>query len=45
MREAVDRVRQEAGAIDVLVNNAGVGLAGAVEYVPNRIRIGSGGIR
>ncbi len=34
VREAVGRVWQEAGAIDVLVNNAGVGLAGAVEYVP-----------
>jgi NAD(P)-dependent dehydrogenase (short-subunit alcohol dehydrogenase family) len=34
VREAVDSVLQEAGAIDVLVNNAGVGLSGAVEYVP-----------
>src|SRR5882672_255629 len=34
VREAVGRVWQEAGAIDVLVNNAGVGFAGAVEYVP-----------
>jgi NAD(P)-dependent dehydrogenase (short-subunit alcohol dehydrogenase family) len=34
VRDAVGRVRQEAAAIDVLVNNAGVGFAGAVEYAP-----------
>jgi NAD(P)-dependent dehydrogenase (short-subunit alcohol dehydrogenase family) len=34
VREAVDQVQQQAGAIDVLVNNAGIGFAGAVEYVP-----------
>jgi len=34
VREAVGRVLQEAGAIDVLVNNAGIGMGGAVEYVP-----------
>jgi NAD(P)-dependent dehydrogenase (short-subunit alcohol dehydrogenase family) len=34
VREAVDQVRREAGAIDVLVNNAGVGFASAVEYAP-----------
>ena len=34
VREAVDHVRREAGAIDVLVNNAGVGFAGAVEHAP-----------
>jgi NAD(P)-dependent dehydrogenase (short-subunit alcohol dehydrogenase family) len=34
VREAVDRVWREAGVIDVLVNNAGVGFAGAVEYAP-----------
>jgi NAD(P)-dependent dehydrogenase (short-subunit alcohol dehydrogenase family) len=34
VREAVDTVLREAGAIDVLVNNAGFGFAGAVEYVP-----------
>lgn len=41
VREAVDRVRQEAGAIDVLVNNAGVGFAGAVEYARNFSSSGS----
>ena len=41
VREAVGRVQREAGAIDVLVNNAGVGFAGAVEYVPlEKIRAG-----
>ena len=34
VREAVATVLREAGTVDVLVNNAGVGLAGAVEYVP-----------
>jgi NAD(P)-dependent dehydrogenase (short-subunit alcohol dehydrogenase family) len=34
VRAALERVWQEAGAVDVLVNNAGVGFAGAVEYVP-----------
>jgi NAD(P)-dependent dehydrogenase (short-subunit alcohol dehydrogenase family) len=34
VRECVAAVLAEAGAIDVLVNNAGVGLAGAVEMVP-----------
>src|ERR1022692_2452458 len=35
----VAEVLKEAGAIDVLVNNAGVGLAGAVEMVPlERVR-------
>jgi NAD(P)-dependent dehydrogenase (short-subunit alcohol dehydrogenase family) len=35
----VAEVLQEAGSIDVLVNNAGVGLAGAVEMVPlERVR-------
>jgi NAD(P)-dependent dehydrogenase (short-subunit alcohol dehydrogenase family) len=39
VRACVSQVLQEAGAIDVLVNNAGVGLAGAVELVPmERIR-------
>jgi NAD(P)-dependent dehydrogenase (short-subunit alcohol dehydrogenase family) len=38
VREAVKLV-QDAGPIDVLVNNAGVGMAGAVEYVPlERVR-------
>jgi len=32
--ECVDSVLREAGAIDVLVNNAGVGVAGAIEMVP-----------
>jgi NAD(P)-dependent dehydrogenase (short-subunit alcohol dehydrogenase family) len=34
VRECVAGVLHEAGAIDVLVNNAGVALAGAVEMVP-----------
>jgi NAD(P)-dependent dehydrogenase (short-subunit alcohol dehydrogenase family) len=34
VREAMDTVRQETGTVDVLVNNAGIGSAGAVEYVP-----------
>jgi NAD(P)-dependent dehydrogenase (short-subunit alcohol dehydrogenase family) len=34
VRACVAEVLKEAGAIDVLVNNAGVGLAGAVEMVP-----------
>jgi NAD(P)-dependent dehydrogenase (short-subunit alcohol dehydrogenase family) len=34
VREAVESVRRQAEAIDVLVNNAGVGFAGAVEYMP-----------
>jgi NAD(P)-dependent dehydrogenase (short-subunit alcohol dehydrogenase family) len=34
VREAMSTVRREAESIDVLVNNAGVGFAGAVEYVP-----------
>jgi NAD(P)-dependent dehydrogenase (short-subunit alcohol dehydrogenase family) len=39
VQACVAQVLQEAGAIDVLVNNAGVGLAGAVEMVPlNRVR-------
>src|ERR1039458_5286517 len=33
----VAEVLKEAGAIDVLVNNAGVGLAGAVEMVDGRL--------
>ena len=39
VRGCVAEVLQEAGAIDVLVNNAGVALAGAVEMVPlERVR-------
>src|ERR1035438_10064846 len=34
VREAVDRVWRAAGVTDVLVNSAGVGFAGAVEYAP-----------
>jgi len=34
VRECVDTVLGEAGTIDVLVNNAGVGVAGAIEMVP-----------
>lgn len=34
VRACVEAVLKEAGQIDVLVNNAGVGLAGAVELVP-----------
>jgi NAD(P)-dependent dehydrogenase (short-subunit alcohol dehydrogenase family) len=34
VRGCVTEVLQRAGAIDVLVNNAGVGLAGSVEMVP-----------
>jgi NAD(P)-dependent dehydrogenase (short-subunit alcohol dehydrogenase family) len=39
VRACVGEVLKEAGTIDVLVNNAGVGLAGAVEMVPlKRVR-------
>jgi NAD(P)-dependent dehydrogenase (short-subunit alcohol dehydrogenase family) len=39
VRGCVAEVLEEAGSIDVLVNNAGVGLAGAVEMVPpERVR-------
>jgi NAD(P)-dependent dehydrogenase (short-subunit alcohol dehydrogenase family) len=39
VRECVAAVLKDAGAIDVLVNNAGVGLAGAVEMIPlERVR-------
>jgi NAD(P)-dependent dehydrogenase (short-subunit alcohol dehydrogenase family) len=39
VRECVAQVLEDAGAIDVLVNNAGVGVAGAIEMVPlDRIR-------
>ncbi len=39
VRECVTAVLKEAVAIDVLVNNAGVGLAGAVEMIPlERVR-------
>lgn len=34
VRDCVDEVLREAGAIDVLVNNAGVGIAGAIELIP-----------
>jgi NAD(P)-dependent dehydrogenase (short-subunit alcohol dehydrogenase family) len=34
VRACVDEVLREAGAIDVLVNNAGIGTAGAIEMVP-----------
>jgi NAD(P)-dependent dehydrogenase (short-subunit alcohol dehydrogenase family) len=34
VRECVAEVLKEAGAIDVLVNNAGIGYAGAIEMVP-----------
>jgi NADP-dependent 3-hydroxy acid dehydrogenase YdfG len=34
MRAAVDTVRSEAGAVGVLVNNAGYGLEGAAEVTP-----------
>src|SRR5258708_22136285 len=34
VRVCVDEVLKQAGAIDVLVNNVGVGLAGSVEMVP-----------
>lgn len=34
VRECVAEVLREAGAIDVLVNNAGIGYAGAIEMVP-----------
>ena len=39
VRECVAEVLKEAGEVDVLVNNAGVGIAGAVEMVPlERVR-------
>ena len=39
MRAAVDAVRAEAGAVGVLVNNAGYSQSGAVESVPmERVR-------
>jgi NAD(P)-dependent dehydrogenase (short-subunit alcohol dehydrogenase family) len=34
--ECVTEVLKEAGTVDVLVNNAGIGFAGAVEIVPLR---------
>ncbi|MBG0566142.1 SDR family NAD(P)-dependent oxidoreductase [Actinoplanes aureus] len=34
MRSAVSRVERDCGAVDVLVNNAGYGLAGTVEETP-----------
>ncbi len=34
VRSCVDEVLREAGAVDVLVNNAGIGIAGAIEMVP-----------
>ncbi|MGC2246511.1 MAG: SDR family oxidoreductase [Terriglobales bacterium] len=34
VRECIDAVLPEAGAIDVLVNNAGVGMAAAIEMFP-----------
>lgn len=34
VRDAVQRVLESEGGIDVVVNNAGVGLAGAIEHVP-----------
>ena len=34
VRTCVAEVLQQAGAIDVLVNNAGIGIAGSVEMVP-----------
>ena len=34
VREAFDSIVSEAGPVDVLVNNAGIGLIGAVEELP-----------
>ncbi|HTR25190.1 MAG TPA: SDR family oxidoreductase [Terriglobales bacterium] len=34
VRDCVAEVLRDAGAIDVLVNNAGIGFAGAIEHVP-----------
>ena len=34
VRECLAQVLRDAGAIDVLVNNAGIGIAGAIEMVP-----------
>ena len=34
VRECVAQVLRDAGAVDVLVNNAGIGIAGAIELVP-----------
>jgi NAD(P)-dependent dehydrogenase (short-subunit alcohol dehydrogenase family) len=41
VRDGVRTVQQETPGIDVLVNNAGIGFAGAVEYVPlDQVRAG-----
>ncbi len=36
IKEAVDRVMKEAGRIDIVVNNAGFGISGAVEYTDTK---------
>lgn len=32
VRQAFDRIRDEAGRIDLLINNAGLGISGAIEF-------------